>query len=239
MRLLLVAALRLEFTGLLAHAADPRPAKVAVDWARTARIGGYQTLLVANGAGARRAAAAVSAAWSVFQTDAVVSTGFCGALDSELCIADVVVASSVATSVNSDSRSYPAMQPTCMAPHRTAVICSIGHVAQTAIEKASLRAASPGAAAAAVEMEAAGVAEEAATRRLPFYCVRAVTDLAGEDLANDFNRALRPDGHFDTITILKGTLRHPWVRWPELIRLRQRCARAASVLGDFIADCRF
>ena len=37
---------------------------------------------------------------------------------------------------------------------------------------------------------------------LPFYCVRAVTDLADESLANDFNRALRPDGHFDTISIL-------------------------------------
>ena len=26
---------------------------------------------------------------------------------------------------------------------------------------------------------------------------------------------------------------------PELFRLRNRCVRAASVLGEFIADCRF
>jgi len=88
-------------------------------------------------------------------------------------------------------------------------------------------------------MEAAGVADRAAARGVPFYCVRVVTDLAGEDMANDFNRALRPDGHFATMSILRETLRNPLVRVPELLRLRNRCIRAARVLGDFIADCRF
>ena len=74
---------------------------------------------------------------------------------------------------------------------------------------------------------------------LPFYCIRAVTDLADENMANDFNAALRSDGHFDTIKILGSSLRHPWARLPELIRLRRRCASGRAVLGDFIADCRF
>ena len=87
----------------------------------------------------------------------------------------------------------------------------------------------------AVEMEAAGIAARAEGYGLPLYCIRAVTDLAGETLANDFNKALRLDGQFDTILILKGTLRHPMVRLPELFRLRKRCDRAAHVLGDFFA----
>ncbi len=115
------------------------------------------------------------------------------------------------------------------------VVCSIDHVAQTAEEKRQLRASN----AAVVEMEAAGVARRAATRGIPFYCVKVVTDLAGEDMANDFNRAFRPDGHFATMKILQGALRQPLVRVPELIRLRNRCARAARALGDFFADCRF
>lgn len=90
-----------------------------------------------------------------------------------------------------------------------------------------------------MEMEAAGVAERAATRGLPFYCIRVVTDLAGEDMANDLNGALRPDGHFATMLILRGAVSHPWARLPELIRLRRRSVRAACVLGDFVADCRF
>jgi nucleoside phosphorylase len=114
-------------------------------------------------------------------------------------------------------------------------VCSIDHVAQTASEKAQLYATG----ADVVEMEAGGVARAAALRGLSFYCIRAVTDVGGEDMANDFNRALRGDGHFATINILRGTLRDPFVRIPELIRLRQRCIRAARVLGEFIADCRF
>jgi hypothetical protein len=90
-----------------------------------------------------------------------------------------------------------------------------------------------------VEMEAGGVAERARTRGLRFYCVRVVTDLADEDLANDFNGALRPDGHFVTMRILRGTLRNPLVRLPELFRLRNRCIRASLALGEFIADCQF
>ena len=73
---------------------------------------------------------------------------------------------------------------------------------------------------------------------LPFYCVRGVTDLADESLANDFNQALRPDGHFDTMSILFGALRDPAIRLPELLRLRSRSVRAARALGEFFADCR-
>jgi len=90
-----------------------------------------------------------------------------------------------------------------------------------------------------VEMEAAGVAARAEERRLPFYCVRAVTDLAGETLANDFNRALRSAGYFDTMLILRNSLRDPLVRVPELLRLRERCFLAANSLGEFFAGCRF
>jgi adenosylhomocysteine nucleosidase len=207
------------------------PSALPVDWSRTIQLGGYELLLVANGAGARRAASALDAACEVFQPDAVISTGFCGALDPLLGVADVVVATSVAAA---DLR-YPALPVATTAPHHSGVVCSIDHVAQTAEEKLRLRAGG----AMVVEMEAAGVAARAQARGLPFYCIRVVTDLAGETMANDFNAALRADGHFDTMVILREVLRHPLARLPELCRLRQRSVRAARVLGDFIADCRF
>jgi hypothetical protein len=58
-------------------------------------------------------------------------------------------------------------------------------------------------------------------------------------MANDFNVVLRSDGRFDTMKVLLLSLRHPWVRLPELFRLQRRCALAARSLGEFIADCRF
>jgi adenosylhomocysteine nucleosidase len=221
----------MEFPGILAHATKARPAAFPIDWARSARLGEHEVVLAANGAGARRAGSAVDAALEHFAADGIVSTGFCGALAPEMEIADVVVGTGIAAG----SRRFEALYPAATKPHHRGVVCSIDHVAGSAEEKRRLRATG----ASAVEMEAGGVAERAAARGIPFYCIRVVTDLAGEDMANDFNRALRPDGHFATISILRGTLRNPWVRLPELFRLRNRCVRAARVLGDFIAACRF
>jgi adenosylhomocysteine nucleosidase len=203
----------------------------AVDWARTIRLGNHDVRAVANGAGSVRAASALDAAAALFLPDAVISTGFCGALDPQLALADVVVA----TSIVAADRRYDALPVSTAAAHHTGVVCSIDRVAQTAEEKRRLRAGG----AIAVEMEAAGVAARARALGLPFYCVKVVTDLADETMANDFNAALRADGHFDTMVILRGALRRPLARLPELCRLWQRSVRAASVLGAFFADCRF
>lgn len=192
-------------------------------------MGEHDALLIANGVGGRRAAAALDAA-AEFGPEAVVSTGFCGALDESLDVADVVVA----TSVDDGRRRFSALP--VEGPFETfrGPILSMERVARTAEEKSLLRESG----ACAVEMEAGGVAARASELRIPFYCVRAVTDLAQESLANDFARALRPDGHFDTIKILLGALRDPAIRLPELVRLRSRSIQAARALGEFFADCR-
>jgi adenosylhomocysteine nucleosidase len=194
---------------------------------RGLRLRGPDIRLAENGAGAHHAAAAVDAALADFRPDAIVSMGFCGALDPSLAIADIVVATSVNT--------FPAQAPTSSKPHRAGTVCSIDHVAATAEEKRQLHSTG----AIAVEMEAAGVAQRAQALGIPFYCIKSVTDLAGETMANDFNAVLRSDGRFDTMNILASSLRRPWVRLPELLRLRKRCILAARSLGDFIADCRF
>jgi adenosylhomocysteine nucleosidase len=229
MRILMVASDRMEFAAF--RGAMAGPAAPEVDWSRRVQFGGNEFLLVANGAGSKRASAAVNAALADYPAEAVVSTGFCGALDSKLALAEIVTA----TDVTDGARRFRALPPDCLRPHRQGVVASIDHVAQTAKEKAALHAGG----AIAVEMEAAGVAACAETHGLPFSCVKVITDLAGEDMANDFNAALREDGHFATMNLLAGTLQKPLVRLPELLRLRNRCSRAARVLGEFIADCRF
>jgi adenosylhomocysteine nucleosidase len=239
MKLLFIASDKMEFRGLLAHATAVREAEVKALWSRSVTLGVNEALLVANGAGPDHAAAATDAGMKAFDAAAIVSTGFCGALAPELEIADLVSATSVQTA----DRSYAtrtwdrlpglsAITTAAQAPrHFAGPIRSIHYVARTVEEKRNLAISG----AIAVEMEAAGIAARAQSHGLPLYCIRAVTDLAGETLANDFNMALRLDGQFDTILILKGTLRHPMVRLPELFRLRKRCVRAAHVLGDFFA----
>ncbi|MBZ5582233.1 MAG: hypothetical protein LAQ30_08525 [Acidobacteriia bacterium] len=225
MRILIVAADRREFAGWnLPVAGRSRSFP-------TGRLNGHEVLLVANGAGRARAAAAVDEALSVFPADAVVSAGFCGALDPALRVADIVVG----TTVSGPEGSYAELPVRAAVASHSGPVCSLDHVARTAEEKRMLRAAG----ACAVEMEAAGVAARAHSRGLPFYCVHTVTDLASETLQNDFNRALRTDGHFDTMIILRDLLQNPRARLAELVRLRKRCVRASRALGNFLGHCRF
>jgi adenosylhomocysteine nucleosidase len=231
MRLLMVASDKMEFSGVLARASEVCGAALPLDWARTARFGGHETLLAANGVGWERASAAVDAALGVFRADAVVSVGYCGGLDPKLETASIVVATAVASEMGVEI----AAPVTSAGPYAAGETHSSRRVVQTAEEKRELWAGG----ACAVEMEAAGVAQRARLNGLPFYCVKVVTDLAYETMHIDFNKALRPDGHFATIRVLGSILRSPLTRLPEAVRLRKRCALASDSLGEFLADCRF
>jgi hypothetical protein len=88
-------------------------------------------------------------------------------------------------------------------------------------------------------MEAGGVAQFAASLGIPLFCVRSITDTAGQSFVNDFNKALRSDGHFGTISVLTSALGSPGKALPELFRLRNFCRIATRTLGEFIAGCRF
>jgi adenosylhomocysteine nucleosidase len=114
-------------------------------------------------------------------------------------------------------------------------VASIGRVARTAAEKSDLRAGG----ASIVEMEAAGAAGAAADLGVPFYCVRVVSDLASEDLANDFNAALTAEGTFSVARLAIGALASPRKRLAELVRLKHRAEMASKKLGAFLADCTF
>lgn len=187
--------------------------------------------MVANGAGATHAGPATAAAAAQCRPEAIVSMGFCGALDPALNIGDVFVA----TTVETGGSSFRAHLPQSPVPHTQGVLISIDQVAQTAAEKGRLRAAGAG----AVEMEAGAVAQFAATTGTPLFCVRSVTDTATQSFFLDFNKALRSDGHFGTINLLTSALGNPGKAFPELFRLQRFCRIASRTLGEFIAGCRF
>jgi adenosylhomocysteine nucleosidase len=226
--LLFVAADPRECSGLVSHWQDVRLISLPVMWARTGRSKGGEVMAIANGAGADRAFAAVLVAP---KPSAVCNTGFCGALDEKLRVGDIVVANKV----RDEKREYETLVPEATkAAYRGAVV-SIQRIAQTAEEKRNLRATG----ASIVEMEAAGAARAAEDLGLPFYCIRAVSDPADKDFANDFNAALMPDGRFSTLRLIAGALGSPRKRFGELVTLQRRTAVASKNLGDFLVDCTF
>jgi adenosylhomocysteine nucleosidase len=232
--MLFIAAEAREFDGLLPFCAAIQTLHWPLSWARSAQLNGRKIHLAANGAGPNRAAEAVEVAHSEIPAsarEAVVSTGFCGALDPRLKIGDVFVATGIQTA----GELQPVSAPQCRRAHYTGTLVSMDRVAQTKEEKRDLCSSG----ARAVEMEAAGVLSRVREWGMPFYCIRSVTDLADESFHIDFNAVRTPDGRFSTPRILAAAIASPIAIAPELIQLRRRCATAAQSLGEFIADCNF
>ncbi len=191
-------------------------------------MGGRRAALVANGPGPKLAGAAAREALKRMENvEAVVSTGYCGALDGALKRCDVFVADSV------NDRAVNAPEADAGGYARGA-LASRDRVAWTLEEKRLLRQSG----AAAVDMEAAGVMDAADAAAVPFYCVRVVTDGAEESLAMDFNGVRDAEGRFSRVRIVGAALRRPALFW-ELMKLRRTCKSASLALGDFVADCRF
>ena len=217
---LLVAAERREFDGIRKRFGEiAKLAWPGVKFAGEAYWRGDRWWMVANGPGE---ALVFDALKDKKNVDAMISTGLCGALDPALRVGDIVVAPGVAIETQ--------------AAYVRGAVHSIDHVAVTSLEKRTLRNASG---AIAVDMEAAAVARKAVEWNLPFLCIRAVSDRAGETLPLDFNRYRNARGDFSRPRIAVAAMARPFTVMPQLIEFDRNCRRAADALGDFLADCRF
>ncbi len=211
----------MEFGGWLRHCTGVRKLAWPVDFARQADWNGQAVTMVANGAGPRLAAAGLAVATERETVTAVMSIGWCGALDPALRLSEVFVALGVRTEQGDRAALAPRKMP---AGTRRGVLWSGDRFVRTAAEKAELR----GRGADAVEMEAAGLRFAGS-----FYAVRVVSDLAQEDFALDFNQYRDSEGRFQKARIAMAGLRHPG----DLIRMAKRGREAANALGDFLAEC--
>ncbi len=112
------------------------------------------------------------------------------------------------------------------------LVCA-DRVAVTAGEKAELRAKTG---AAAVDMESAAVAEKAREWNVPFRSVRAVSDLAAEDMPLDFNLYRDARGRFSRTRIALAAVQRPFTAIPALLRLDRNCRIASEALGEFFVN---
>jgi adenosylhomocysteine nucleosidase len=226
-----VAAERRELDGVLRRADRVTKLGWPLRFACKAWLNGEPMVLVAEGPGPKLAGRALEVVREHQELKALISTGFCGALNPALQPCDIFVATEVLGVAHALSvpRSHSCER------FKTGKLLSIDRVVSTAAEKAALRQTG----ADAVEMEAAGVAGKAAEWNIPFYCIRVVTDTAAENFPLDFNRMRDADGRFSRARILAAALRRPGSVLPELLKLNKRCNDASRALGDFIVDASF
>jgi len=225
--LVFIAAEAAEFSGILRHASSVETLDWPLRFARQGILNGRRAVFAAHGPGPQLAAqVAREAAKRLKNVEAFISTGFCGALDAELRPGDIVIGNYV----NGEAVRTPEID----IGHTQAPVVSEDRVACTVEEKRALRKRGN-----AVEMEAAGVLNVADELRVPFYCVRAVTDAADEALPLDFNIYRDKAGRFSRPRIVIAACRRPMRTFPALMRLQKNCKSAAAALGDFVANCRF
>jgi adenosylhomocysteine nucleosidase len=227
-----VAAEALEFSGLLRHAERVVKLNWPLDFARKIWLSGHAVILVANGPGPKLAAEAVEIAKGRERLTGIVSTGFCGALDPALNLSDIFIPTELLDFVV-QVKVGQALPPAKL--YQSGPLLSTNRVAITSAEKSELHKTTG---ARAIEMEAAGVSAKSQQYNLPFYCIRVVTDTAGESLPLDFNQMRDANGRFSRSKIIFAALRRPTV-FPKLLNFNNRCKNAAQALGDFIADTRF
>lgn len=228
-----VAAESREFSGFLRHLRNRRRLQWPVQYAISAELNGRKVVLIADGPGPDLAGHAAEVAGKQALVEAFVSTGFCGALRPGLEQGTIVIASAIV-----DEGGKVIGQTSVPVARLSAVkekLLSLNRVLVTPLEKRDAAAIGAG----AVEMEAAGVLEYARKGEIPFHGIRVVTDTVNEGFSIDFNRMRDSDGRFSRSRIIKEACRDPFKLFPELLQFDRRCRRAATLLGDFIADCQF
>jgi adenosylhomocysteine nucleosidase len=195
-----------------------------------ANIGAHEVTVLLTGMGSASATRAMQIVPPEMH-DAWISTGLAGALDSELALSATVVARTAMTRdetlhVLSDA-DFVSVATACGATAVTTFLTTETIIA-TSLEKESLAST-----ASVVEMESTHILAAAQNRQIPAVAVRAISDIAEEDLPLDFQKIADERGRVKVGGLLKQLALHPH-RLPLLIRFGQHSRAAAVSLADFL-----
>ncbi|HXU21038.1 MAG TPA: hypothetical protein VN788_10690 [Verrucomicrobiae bacterium] len=206
--------------------------------AYVADIHGAQLAVVLTGAGPRQAARQASKAIGAESDSlsACISSGLAGALQSEYSIGQVLAARSVFSEKPREDRGaqlLPSSEPLIsFAADQGAKVVSRFHTAarvvSTSEEKRYL-----GESADAVEMESFEVLRTAAACGVPAVAIRAISDVAGEDLPLGMNGIFTDEGQVSVSRVIRQVARHPQ-SIPGLVKFGQQSKLAAESLTRFL-----
>lgn len=230
MTIAVISAEAFEVAGLVKALGDPAKTGLPLRFGCVGKWRSNRVVCAADGPGFRIAGNAAQQVIDKFSPDVIWSVGLCGALDEALEVGDVIVGNEV---INPESGERLPAQSPGLESGKCVTVVSQDRVAATADEKKALRAFGE-----VVEMESASVARKAASRQIPFGCVKVVSDAAREGFGIDLNEARDREGRFQTAGILMEAMRNPVRGVPELVRLFRQSRYAAGRLGEFLVNCR-
>jgi adenosylhomocysteine nucleosidase len=177
--------------------------------------------ILITGIGRKNAETAVGQVLAIDKPTFVLTCGLAGGLSPELKIGDLLFAAD-----------QPALRKKLTsAGAKSAKFLCAPRVAVRATEKAELRRSTN---ADAVEMESEAIQALCLERGIPCATVRAISDVAHENLPLDFNQLAKPDLSLDYGKLALAVAKSPG-KIPALLRLRKNAKLAAERLADLLA----
>ena len=158
---------------------------------------------------------------------AILSVGISGALDPQLSVGDVLIASEVVAEARWPSDEAWTDRLAAVLPHaRRGVVYGADEMILRAADKVLLHRRTG---AALADMESHVAARFAASRGLPLAVVRVVSDAASTDLPTAVSKGLKPDGGMNLFGVL-GALAVAPTSLPALIRAGREAEEAFMAL---------
>jgi adenosylhomocysteine nucleosidase len=221
------------------QAMPPAEGEIAAPETYSAEISGAHVRVVLTGAGPKPAASAIFRAMQAGPdaTDFCISSGLAGGLRPEYRLAQVLAARAVESGtpvagVNETIESSEALISFAAECGATPAekFHTAGRVIGRAAEKKHL-----GEKADAVEMESFVILSEAQRRGVPAIAIRAISDLADEDLPFDMTGIFTEEGRISMPLVLAQVAKHPQ-SISAVMKLGQNAKAAATQLATFL-DC--
>jgi len=180
-----------------------------------------ETALICGGIGPEAARRATEAIIQEIRPTLLISVGFAGALDCSLKVGDVLRPRTVINAADSARTEIESGE---------GILVSSATVASE--DQKSRLAKSYNAA--AVDMEAAAVAQGAEARGVEFAAVKAISDAADFIMPARMDRFVAADGTFRSTKFASHVALRPWL-WPGTIALARNSAKASQALCDALA----
>ncbi len=229
MKVLVTFAVDAEFAPWRARHNFQQDSQASIRGYRT-RVGADEVFAVLTGIGPHHASGAMGVALAD-RPDLCISSGLVGALRPEHRVGEILVAQAITTSASErilESAGALLEYAIGCGAKRVEWFYTSETLVRTAREKSNLSLAAD-----AVDMESYAIFAAAADAGVPAVAVRAVSDLAKEDMPYDFERALDTRGRISVPRLL-GQVMHRPHRLPALARLARQSRDAAASLAQFL-----
>lgn len=191
---------------------------------------GIRIAVVESGPGQSRAARATQALLDAHTPKWVVSTGFAGALRTELKTGDLVVANRVVTTNGDELAIDVGMASDAARGLHVGRLLTVDHMVRTIAEKKLLAEQTNSL---AVEMESFAVATVCQRAKTRFMAIRAISDDLSADLPPEVLSLVGETGAVRFGAVIGSLIKRP-SSIKDMWRLREQAAVAADRLADFL-----